>query len=108
MVFLKANADKCHVILSPDEPFSINIDNEVIKNSSNKKLSGINLNNRLGFDTHVANICNRVSKKLHALARISKYMNIHKWRMTMKAFVSPKFGYCPLVSMFHSRKLNSQ
>ena len=25
--FLKANADKCHLILSPDEPFSINIDN---------------------------------------------------------------------------------
>ena len=79
--FLKANADKCHLILSTDEPFSINIDNEVIKNSNNKKLLGINLNNRLGFDTHVANICNRVSKKLHALARISQYMNIHKRRM---------------------------
>ena len=91
-----------------DEPFSINIDNEVIKNSSNKKLSGINLNNGLGFDTHVANIGNRVSKELHALARISKYMNIHKRRMTMKAFISSKFGYCPLVWMFHSRKSNSQ
>ena len=42
--FLKANADKCHLILSTDEPFSINIDNEVIKNS-NKKLLEINLNN---------------------------------------------------------------
>ena len=56
--FVKANADKCHLILCMDEPFSINIDNEVIKNSNNKKLLGINLNNRLGFDTHVANICN--------------------------------------------------
>ena len=36
--FLKANTDKCHLILSTDEPFSINIDNEVIKNSNNKKL----------------------------------------------------------------------
>ena len=62
--FLKANADKCHLILSTDEPFSINIDNEVIKNSNNKELLGINLNNRLGFDAHVANICNRFSKKL--------------------------------------------
>ena len=51
--FLKATADKCHFILSTDEPFSINIGNEVIKNSCNKKLLGINLNNRLGFDTHV-------------------------------------------------------
>ena len=40
--FLKANVDKCHVILSTDEPYSTNIDdNEVIKNSNNKKLLGI-------------------------------------------------------------------
>ena len=49
-----------------------------------------------------------MSKKLHALARISQYMNIHKRRMTMKAFISSEFGYCPLVWMFHSRKLNSR
>ena len=96
-IFLKANADKCHLILITDKPFSINIDNEVIKNSKNKKLLGINLNNGIGFDTHIANICNRVSKKLHTLARISQFMNIHKRRMTMKAFLASEFGYCPLV-----------
>ena len=106
--FLKTNADKCRLILSMDEPCSIKIDNEVIKNSNNKKLLGINLNNRLGFNTHVTNICNRVSNKLHALARISQFMNIYKRRMTMKAFIASEFGYCPLVWMFHSRKLNSR
>ena len=105
--FLKANADQCHLILSTHKPFSINRDNEVIKNSNNKKLLGINLNNRLGFDTHVANICNRVSKKLHALARISQYMNIHKQRMTMKAFIASEFGYFPFLRMFRNRKLNT-
>ena len=93
--FLKANTDTCPLILSTDEPFTTNIEvikNEVIKNSNNKKLLGINLNNRLGFDTHVANICSRVSKKLHALARISQYMSIHKRRMTMKAFIASEFG----------------
>ena len=65
------------------------------------------MNNRLGFGTHVANICSRVSKKLHTLARISQYMNIHKRRMTMKAFTASEFVYCPLVWMLHSRKLNS-
>ena len=106
--FSKANPDKCHLILSTDKPFSVNIDNELIKNSNNKKLLGINLNNRLAFDTHVANTCNRVSKKLHALARFSQYMNIHKRRMTMKASIASEFGYCPLVRMFHSRKLDSR
>ena len=88
--------------------FSIYIHNEVIKNSNNKKLLGIALNNRLSFVTHVVNICNRMSKKLHALARISPYMNIHKRRMTIKAFIASEFGYGPLVQMLHGRKLNSQ
>ena len=26
----------------------------------------------------------------------------------MKAFIAPEFGYCPLVQMLHSRKLNSR
>ena len=77
--------------------FSINMDNELIKNSNNKKLLGINLNNRLGFDTHVTNICNRVNRKLHALARISQLVNIHKQRTTMKAFIVSEIGYCTLV-----------
>ena len=28
--------------------------------------------------------------------------------MTMKAFITSEFGYCPLVWMFHCRKLNSR
>ena len=57
-IFLKANVDKYHLILSMDESFSINVDKEVIKNSNDNKLLGINLNNRLSFGTHLANICN--------------------------------------------------
>ena len=57
------------------------------------------MNNKLGFDTHVTDICNRVSKKLHALARISQFMNIRKRRMTMKAIIASEFGYCPWIWM---------
>ena len=56
--FLNAKVDKCHLILNTDNTFSINIDNEGIKNSNDKKFLGIELNNRLVFYTHVTNICN--------------------------------------------------
>ena len=49
-----------------------------------------------------------MSKKLHVLTRISQFLNIHKRRMIMKAFITSKFGYCSLVWIFHSRKLNSR
>ena len=70
--FLEANAEKYDLILSTGEPLLINIDNEVIKNTKNKKRLGISFNNRPGFDTHVASICNRVSMNLHTLVRISQ------------------------------------
>ena len=44
-IFLKANIDKYRLVLSTDEHFSMNIDNEVIKNSNDKKLLEVNLNN---------------------------------------------------------------
>ena len=106
--FLKVNADTCRLILSTDESFSINIGNEVIKNSNDKKLLEVNLNNKLGFNTHVTNICNRVSQKFHALARISQFMSIQKLRITKKAFIAFEFGCYILVWVFHSRKLNNK
>ena len=86
---LKVSNDKCHLVSSINERFLINIIYEVIKHSNDKKLLRVDLNNRLGFDTHVINICNRVSKKLYALARISHFMSIHKQRITMKASEKP-------------------
>ena len=64
-IFSKSNTDKYHLNLSMDETFSINTDKEAIKNSIYKKMLGVILNKRLGFDTHTTNICNRVSKDLH-------------------------------------------
>ena len=52
-----------------------------------KKLLGVNFNNRLGFDSHVTNMCNRVIKKLYALTKVWQFMGIHKRRMTMKTFL---------------------
>ena len=47
----------------------------------------------------------KASKKLHALARIAKYMDINKQRILTKAFVSSQFSYCALIWMFHSKNI---
>ena len=106
--FLKGKSWQFNLILSKDEPFSIDIDNEVIKNSNNKKLLRIKLSSRLSFDTRVTNNRNWAWNKLHALAGISQFLNINKHRMTMKAFYASEFGYCSLIWMFHCTELNSR
>ena len=35
-------------------------------------------------------------------------MNLAQRRLIMNAFIFSQFGYCPLVWMFHSRKLNNR
>ena len=48
------------------------------------------------------------NQKLHALARISKYLCKDKLRVLMKTFIESQFNYCPLVWMFHNRTINNK
>ena len=106
---MKANPDKFHLLLSKSEGnISINIDGNQILNSKSEKLLGITIDNKLTFDEHVSGLCKKASQKLHALARVAKYMSTKKLRVIMKAFINSQFGYCPLVWMFHSRLLNNR
>ena len=106
---LKANPDKFHLILSdPSDEFSIKIENVDVKNSKCQKLLGVKIDSKLTFNDHVASLCTKASQKLHALSRISSYMTLMQRKIIMKTFIISQFGYCPLVWMFHSRKLNGR
>ena len=64
--------------------------------------------NKLKFDKHVENICQKASKKLNALARVTNYMELPKRRILMNTFFKVQFIYCPAASMFHNRSLNNK
>ena len=107
--YLLLNPDKCKLLISKhDKDISLIVDNEVIGCSKSVKLLGVTIDNRLDFSEHVSKLCKKVSTKLHALARVSNYMNQAKLRLLMKAFIESQFSYCPLVWMFHSRTLNNR
>ncbi|NRA91023.1 MAG: hypothetical protein HRU43_07880, partial [Simkaniaceae bacterium] len=106
---LMANSDKFHLLLSdPNEELSIKVGSSNIKNTQCQKLLGIILDSKLTFKTHVSNLCTKASNKLHALSRISHYMTLKQRKVIMQSFILSQFGYCPLVWMFHSRKLNNR
>ena len=87
---------------------TINVRHETNSNSSNQKPLGIIFNTNFRFDDHVASFCKKASQKLNALTRVAQYMNFGQRRSIMKAFICSQFGYCPLVWMFHSRKINNR
>ena len=87
---------------------SVNVGDYKILNRGSEKLLGITIDSKLSFDDHVTSLCKKACQKLHALARVAQYMDIPKRRAIMKAFINSQFGYCPLVWMWHSRKLNNR
>ena len=106
---VKANPDKSHLLLSRKQnDVHALINNYIITNSVNETLLGITIDNELTFTEHVSKLCTKASNKLHALARISNFMNHEQKRVIMKAFIQSQFGYCPVVWMFCNRTINAR
>ena len=105
---MKSNDDKCHLIIANHDNYSVNIGNEVIESTDTVELLGLKIDNKLKFNEHVTNLYIKGNQKLHALARISKYLSQDKLKIIMKTFIQSQFNYCPLVWMFHSRTLNNK
>ena len=108
--YMKLNEDKCHFILfgTSKERANIHIAEAQIEESGEEKLLGIALDKKLSFKNHVKTICKKASQKLHALARISIYMEPEKLKLLMKTFVMSQFSYCSLIWMLHDRNLNNK
>ena len=68
---MKANADKCHVLLSTSNELTVKNNEVQIKISQSKKLLGITINNDIKFEDHINNICRKASAKISALSRIA-------------------------------------
>ena len=81
---------------------------EQIWESAKKKLFGIEIGRNLNFDDHVISLCKKAKRKLAVLVRLSKFTSFKQKRILMKTFVESQFGYCPLIWMFHSRKVKSK
>ena len=57
---------------------TIKIGEACVKESTEENLLGIRFDQPLSFKQHVKALCKKASQKLHALARISRYMDTEK------------------------------
>ena len=105
---MKANANKCHLLVNSKEKVCTKIGPYNIERSEQQKLLGVLLDNKTTFDKHINNLCAKASQKLNALCRVSSFMSTNKKRLVMKAFISSQFRYCPLIWMNYSRTLNNK
>ena len=102
------NPDKFHLLATSHNPARINIEGHIIKNSIEEKLLRVKTNSQPWFESHVSALCKKVSQKLHALLRITNYMDLEKLKCLIKTLIASLYNYCPFSWMFHSRKLNNR
>ena len=65
---MKANKDKCHVVISNNEKVSMKIDNIELENTSSKNI--IMIDSKLNFKEHLEGIIKKASRKVNVLSRI--------------------------------------
>ena len=106
---MKANEDKCHLIVSTNELTEIQMGDLKIKNSASKKFLDVNIDSKLTFDCHVNHLCNKANKKLRALAGVTSYMTLEKKKIVMNSFFNAQFNpYSPTMEFFYKILLSEK
>ena len=105
---MKLNQGKCHFILAGNTPEMLwaKVGEEMIWESNSEKLLGLEIDNYLNFNKHLSNLCQKVSGKVSALARMVKILPFDGKRLILKMFIESQFSYCPFIWMYCSRKMN--
>ena len=88
--------------------FWVKMGEENICKSTKQKLLGMETGLNLSFDDYLSSLCRKERRQLKMLSRFSKFMSLKQKGILMETFVEPQFGYCLLISMFHSRKINNK
>ena len=59
---IKANADKCHLLVTRDTDVTAKIGEFDVKNSREEKLLGVKIDSKLSFENHVSSFTKRQAK----------------------------------------------
>jgi len=107
--FMKLNPEKCHFMICGHkyEHVFADVSSQHIWESSSQKLLGVTIDNEMKFDSHIANICSKVGRKISALARVCGFLSEDKKLVLLNSFINSQFSYCPLIWMMHSRTSNN-
>ena len=69
---------------------------------------GVKVDHELNFNEHVSSLCKKASQELNGLSRIASCTTFDQRRLILNSVITSHFSYCPIVRMFHSRKLNER
>ena len=90
---MKVNPGKFYILLSTKNPIDVHLEGAYITSSSREKLLAITIDSDLKFDKKMSDLCDKGSRKINALCRVTGYMSLEKSKIVMKTFVKSQFSY---------------
>ena len=88
--------------------YIVKVSDKTIINNKCEKLIGIKIDKELNFNEHVQPLCKKANPKVNALSRVASVVNFEQRWLIMNSFITSYFSNCPVVWVFHSRKLNDR
>ena len=73
----------------------INIDGKEITSEKYVKLLGIDIDNKLNFETHIGKLCKKAAGQLNAIGRIIRFIDCEERKILTQSCVHNNFNYCP-------------
>ena len=105
---LQANPSKFQSMLLKNktvnaEDFNIIVDNDILNLTDDMTVLGINIDNKLNFNSHVSSMCNKAGRQLNVLQRLKGSLDYASRLSIYKSCIMSNFNYCPVVWMFTSK-----
>ena len=101
---MKANADKFQLMFlncqNSNTDNVLHLNSCTIKATSSITILGIEFDDKLNFESHINEICNKTSKQINALKRMKHLTDRECKKIIYNSYISSNFNYCPIIWMF--------
>ena len=83
---------------------NIEIDGNIIDSSNLVTLLGLEIDDKLNFDSHISNLCTKAGGQLNCLYRYKKYLSSSAKKLALNSYIYSNFSYCPIAWELSSAK----
>ena len=88
--------------------FVLNVNGVELPIKSSVKLLGIEIDNKLNFEKHISNICQKANNQLNAICTLQVFMGRKEKEAMINTFVHSNFNYVCLIWHFSSKKFQNK
>ena len=105
--FMKANAEKFQLMFlnrfENDIDITLTLNNCQIESSNAINILGIEIDNKLNFNSQIDSLCSKAGKQVNALKRMKYLLDKQCKCVIYNSFISSNFNYSPVTWMFSNK-----